>query len=73
LEVLGTITGKKGVLLVGLDGFSWEVGDFGGDEKRREWHERKMESKVVRAEIQLNLVRRDGRVGEVDHILPPHV
>mmetsp|Transcript_24153 Transcript_24153/g.45583 ORF Transcript_24153/g.45583 Transcript_24153/m.45583 type:complete len:331 (-) Transcript_24153:47-1039(-) len=36
--------------------------DFGGDEQRREWHERKMRSKLTRAQLQLDLMGLSGKV-----------
>lgn len=36
--------------------------DFEEDEARREWHERKMKSKAVRAEKQLSLMGLSGTV-----------
>lgn len=35
---------------------AWEVDDFSNDDKRRAWHERKMKSKVTRAQRQLKLL-----------------
>jgi hypothetical protein len=43
--------------LVALPGtVSWATEDFGDDANRREWHERKMESKCTRAKRQLDLL-----------------
>ncbi len=36
--------------------------DFGGDEQRREWHDRKMKSKLTRAQRQLDLMGLSGKV-----------
>ncbi|KAL9187101.1 hypothetical protein ACHAXT_010821 [Thalassiosira profunda] len=47
--------------LVAVPGTAWEQ-DFEGDEKRREWHERKMRSKVTRAKRQLELMGLEGTV-----------
>ena len=47
--------------LVSIPGTEWEV-DFGEDEKRREWHEKKMMSKFIRAKRQLDLLGLSGTV-----------
>eukprot|EP00581_Thalassiosira_minuscula_P008596 CAMPEP_0183706554 /NCGR_PEP_ID=MMETSP0737-20130205/3330_1 /TAXON_ID=385413 /ORGANISM="Thalassiosira miniscula, Strain CCMP1093" /LENGTH=289 /DNA_ID=CAMNT_0025933969 /DNA_START=166 /DNA_END=1035 /DNA_ORIENTATION=- len=47
--------------LVSIPGTSWGQ-DFGNDEKRREWHERKMMSKYSRAKKQLDLLGLSGTV-----------
>jgi len=47
--------------LVSIPGTSWGQ-DFGNDEKRREWHERKMMSKFTRAKRQLDLMGLSGTV-----------
>jgi len=47
--------------LISIPGTSWGQ-DFSDDEKRREWHERKMLSKVTRAKRQLDLLGLSGTV-----------
>jgi len=47
--------------LISIPGTSWGQ-DFGNDEKRREWHERKMMSKYIRAKRQLDLMGLSGTV-----------
>lgn len=47
--------------LVSIEGTSWEK-DFGDDDGRREWHERKMKSKLQRAAAQLDLMGLRGTV-----------
>ena len=47
--------------LVSIEGTSWEK-DFGDDDGRREWHERKMRSKLQRAAAQLDLMGLSGTV-----------
>jgi hypothetical protein len=47
--------------LISIPGTSWGQ-DFGNDKKRKEWHERKMMSKVTRAKRQLELMGLSGTV-----------
>lgn len=47
--------------LISIPGATWEQ-DFEDDEKRREWHEKKMMSKFTRAKIQLDLLGLSGTV-----------
>jgi len=47
--------------LVSIPGATWEQ-DFENDEKRRDWHEKKMMSKFTRAKAQLELLGLSGRV-----------
>lgn len=47
--------------LLPIDGVQWGQ-DFGDDEGRKEWHERKMMSKVTRAKRQLELMGLEGIV-----------
>ena len=53
--------GRAVAKLVSIEGTSWEK-DFGDDDGRREWHERKMRSKVERAAAQLDLMGLGGTV-----------
>ncbi len=46
----------KLLVLPGGKAVSWETEDFGDDPGRREWHERKIESKCARARRQLDLL-----------------
>ena len=51
-DALGEV--RPGPELPGM--VSWATEDFGDDANRREWHERKMESKCARAKRQLDLL-----------------
>ena len=48
--------------LVSIPGTSWGIQDFNNDEKRKEWHEKKMQSKLTRAKRQLDLLGLSGTV-----------
>ena len=48
--------------LVSIPGTSWGTQDFNNDEKRKEWHEKKMQSKLTRAKRQLDLLGLSGTV-----------
>jgi len=48
--------------LVSILGTSWGIQDFNNDEKRKEWHEKKMQSKLTRAQRQLDLLGLSGTV-----------
>ena len=48
--------------LVSIPGTSWGIQDFNNDEKRKEWHEKKMMSKLTRAKRQLDLLGLSGTV-----------
>jgi len=48
--------------LVSIPGTSWGIQDFNNDEKRKEWHEKKMQSKLTRAKCQLDLLGLSGTV-----------
>ncbi|KAL7548314.1 hypothetical protein ACHAWF_011601 [Thalassiosira exigua] len=54
---------KAQAKLISIPGTSWQQ-DFGNDEKRNEWHEKKMKSKYTRAKRQLELM---GLTGTVIH------
>ena len=48
--------------LVSIPGTSWGTQDFNNDEKRKNWHETKMQSKLTRAKRQLDLLGLSGTV-----------
>ena len=48
--------------LVSIPGTSWGTQDFNNDEKRKKWHEKKMQSKLTRAKRQLDLLGLSGTV-----------
>lgn len=64
--MIQNLLGEKEAIakLVRLPDVSWDQ-DFGGDEERRKWHERKMRSKVERAARHLELT---GLSGWVHHL-----
>ena len=53
--------GTSKARLVKLDDVSWES-NFGDDEERKQWHERKMNSKLERAGAQLDAMNMSGTV-----------
>lgn len=59
IALLQRLFGKermRATLLVGEEAATWRVEEFEGDASRKEWHEKKMKSKIERPEAQCRLL-----------------